>query len=382
MAGQIIKRGDSVWIVRIFQGRDETGRRRYLNKTIRGTKKDANKYLTAKLRDKDLGLNIEPASESLNKYLDKWLEGSVKSRVRGRTFEDYKALLKRYIREPLGALKLASLRPVDIQTVYKSMQERGLSPRVVRYTHAVLSSALKQAVKWEMLLRNPASVVDLPRLERKEMKAMTSNEVGRFLSAVEGTRVSSIFAFALATGMRPQEYLALKWADIDMKKGTATVCRALVWRQEKGGGWYFSEPKTSRSRRTMPLPASLVKALSEHKRKQGAKRLRLGADWHDHGLVFPTSIGTPFNISSLTNKGFKPALVRAELPTSYRLYDLRHTHATMLLSEGVNPKVVAERLGHSTIVLTLDTYSHVLPDMQKQAADCMENLLFRKVGTL
>jgi integrase len=209
---------------------------------------------------------------------------------------------------------------------------------------------------------------------------MTSDEVGRFLSAVEGTRVSAIFAFALATGMRPQEYLALKWADIDMKKGTASVCRALVWRQEKGGGWYFSEPKTSRSRRTMPLPSSMVRVLADHKRKQSAKRLRLGSEWQDHGLVFPTTIGTPFNISSLTNKYFKPAT--AELPPTYRLYDLRHTHATMLLSEGVNPKVVAERLGHSTIVLTLDTYSHVLPDMQKQAADCIESLLFRRVGTL
>lgn len=376
MAGQIIKRGDNVWIVRIFQGRDETGKRHYLNKTIRGTKKDATKYLTAKLRDKDLGLNIEPASESLNKYLDKWLEDTVKARVRGRTFEDYKALLKRYIRQPLGATKLANLRPADIQRVYRSMQERGLSPRVVRYTHAVLSSALKQAVKWEMLLRNPASVVDLPRLERKEMKAMRAEEINQFLAAVHGKPVLPIFAFALATGMRPQEYLALKWSDVDLKKGTATVCRALVWRHEKGGGWYFSEPKTSRSRRTVPLPASLVKMLAVHKRRQGEKRLRLGAAWHDHGLVFPTSIGTPFSIPSFTSDYFKPALVKAELLTTYRLYDLRHTHATMLLSQGVNPKVVAERLGHSTIVLTLDTYSHVLPDMQKDAADRIEELMF------
>src|SRR5580765_1831780 len=145
MAGQIIKRGDKTWVVRIHQGRDENGKRRYVNKTIHGTKKDADKYLTAKLRDKDLGLNIEPASESLGKYLDKWLETSVKPRVRSRTYEDYSALLARYVREPLGALKLSDIRPIDIQKVYQSMQERELSARVVRYTHAVLSSALKQA---------------------------------------------------------------------------------------------------------------------------------------------------------------------------------------------------------------------------------------------
>src|SRR4051794_30253621 len=115
MAGQIIKRGEKVWMVRIFQGRDENGKRRYLNKTIHGTKKDAEKYLTGKLRDRDLGLNIEPASESLNKYLDKWLETSAKPRVRERTFDDYTSLLERYVRGPLGALKLSDLRPMHIQ---------------------------------------------------------------------------------------------------------------------------------------------------------------------------------------------------------------------------------------------------------------------------
>src|ERR1051325_9424910 len=137
MAGQIIKRGEKTWIVRIFQGRDENGKRHYLNKTIHGTKKNAEKYLTAKLRDKDLGINIEPASESLAKYLDKWLETSVKPRVRSRTYDDYVSLMARYVREPLGATKLADLRPLDIQKVYQSMQERDLSPRVVRYTTAV-----------------------------------------------------------------------------------------------------------------------------------------------------------------------------------------------------------------------------------------------------
>lgn len=144
MAGQIIKRGDKRWLVRIFQGRDENGKRRYVNKTIRGTKKNAETYLTAKLRDKDLGINIEPAAESLNKYLDKWLDTAAKPRLRTRSFDDYTSLLKRYVRDPLGAIKLSDLRPIHIQRLYRSMQDNGLSPRVIRYTHAVLSSALKQ----------------------------------------------------------------------------------------------------------------------------------------------------------------------------------------------------------------------------------------------
>ena len=209
MAGQIIKRSEDTWTVRIFQGRDENGKRRYVNKMIHGAKKNATEYLNAKLRGKDLGINIEPASESLGKYLDKWLEASVKPRVRPRTFDDYCALMVRYVREPLGAIKLSDLRAIDIQKVYHSMQERGIGPRVVRYTHAVLSSALKQAVKWDMLHRNPASVVDLPRMVRKEMMAMTATEANRFLEALKGTRQHTLFMFALTTGMRPQEYLGL-----------------------------------------------------------------------------------------------------------------------------------------------------------------------------
>src|SRR6185312_16168306 len=349
MACQIIKRGKDTWLVRIFQGRDENGKRQYSNKTIRGTKKDADRYLTGKLHDKDQGLNIEPSSISLDKYLTQWLENAARARVRQRTFEDYEALLERYVRKPLGTIKLSNLRALDIQGLYNSMRDRELSPWVIRYTHAVLSSSLKQAVKWGMLHRNPAELVDLPRLERKEMKAMSLEEVGRFLDAVKDTRLAALFTFALATGMRPQEYLGLKWTDLDFKKGTATVRRALVWSHKKGGGWSFAEPRTSRSRRTLPLPASMVKALGQHRRRQGEDRLRAGSEWQDHGLVFCSRLGTPLSVPSLTKASFKPALVKAELPTTFRLYDLRHTHATMLLADGENPKVAAERLGHSTI---------------------------------
>jgi len=259
------------------------------------------------------------------------------------------------------------------------MQDRGLSPRVVRYTHAVLSSALKHAVRTEMLHRNPASMVDLPRQERKEMQAMTPEQAGQLLAAVKDTRFAALFIFALTTGMRPQEYLALKWSDVDMEKGTATVQRALVWSQKKGIGWHFDEPKTSRSRRTIPLPASMVRALVEHRRRQGEERLRAGSEWQDHGLVFSGSLGAPHTIPGLTKQGFKPALAKAGLP-KFSLYSLRHSHAVMLLSNGENPKVAAERLGHSTIVLTLDTYQHVLPDMQQAAAERIESLMFRNAG--
>lgn len=256
----------------------------------------------------------------------------------------------------------------------------GLSFLVVEFdSGACLSSALKHAVKQDMLHRNPADAVELPRQERKEMMAMTPEEGGRFLAAVKETRFAALFTFALTTGIRPQEYLGLKWSDVDMIKGTATVRRAIVWSQKKGIGWHFDEPKTSRSRRTIPLPASTVKALAEHKRTQGQERLRAGSEWQDHGLVFTTAVGEPYSIPGLTKQGFKPALTRAGLP-HFTLYSLRHAHASHMLANGENAKVASERLGHSTIVLTLDTYSHVLPDMQQAAADRIESLLFRNVS--
>jgi integrase len=381
MEGQIINRGDKTWLVRVFTGRDATGKRRYINKTIKGKKKEAQSYLSETLTRISTGIFVEPVKLTLDEYLDKWLETVAKRRVSARTFEDYTSLLKRYVRQPLGAIRLSDLRAIDIQAMYQSMQDSGLSARVVRYTHAVLSSALKQAVKWDMLFRNPADAVEVPRLHRKEMKAMTAEEAGKFLEAVRDSRMSALFILALTTGMRPQEYLALKWSDLDLNRGTATVRRAIVWSKQKGGGWQFSEPKTSHSRRTIPLPASAVKALIEHRRRQGEERLRIGSEWQDHGLVFTTHFGTPLDIPALAKQWFKPALVKAKLP-AFRLYDLRHTHATLLLLNGENPKVASERLGHCTIVLTLDTYSHVLPGMQEEATTRIENALFPKTGTL
>jgi integrase len=375
MAGQIIKRGEKTWVVRIFQGRDENGKRRYVNKTIHGTKKNAEKYLTAKLRDKDLGINIEPASESLDKYLENCLESVVRSRVREATFDDYKYLLDRYVSPTLGAIKLCDIRSIDIQKVYGDMlSEKELSARTVRMTHAVLSSAMKQAVRWHMLQRNPCEFVDLPRMARKEMQALTPEEAGRFLDAARADKLGIVLSFALATGMRPEEYLALKWSDLDLHAGNSTVRRTLIWR--KGGGWYFGEPKTSRSRRTIPIPKSLVGELADHRRKQAESRLKKGADYQNNDLVFASGEGTPILLRNLVRRHFQPVLTRARLSPTLRLYDLRHSCATLLLSAGENPKVVSERLGHASIVLTLDTYSHVLPSMQQAATEKLEKILY------
>lgn len=375
MAGQLIKRGDS-WQVRIFLGRDANGKRKYANKTVKGTKKDAQKVANEMLREADLGLLGDSQKQTLNEYLDFWLETIAKPRVQYRTLRDYHDMMRLYIREPLGNFKLADLKAIHIQKVYGEMQNQGYSPRRIRYAHSVLSSALKKAVELDILPRNVSKFVQLPKQVRKEMDVLSQSEAIQFLDTLRGEKHEVVFSFALATGMRVQEYLGLQWKDIDFEKGTATVQRAIVWHRT-GGGWHYSTPKTSKSRRTIPLPNTTLWELRKHKVRQNENRLKLGSDWHSNDLVFPSEIGTPLNPPNLT-RHFKRILKNAKLRTSIRLYDLRHSTATLLLQGGVNPKVVSERLGHATIVLTLDVYSHVLPNMQKEATEQLETMIFRK----
>ena len=377
----IIKRGTDTWLVRIFLGRHENGKTKFFNETVKGKRKDAETFETKKKRELDLGIFIEHSKITVNEYLDKWLEVSAKPRLKYRTYEDYVEYLKRYIRSQIGKKHLSKIRPLDIQSVYTGMLESGLSARTVRYAHAILSSSLKQAVKWQILAINPASMVDLPQNHRKEMKALSPKEAIRFLNEAKDDKWYVIFSLAITTGMRPEEYLGLQWKDIDFNKGTSIIQRALVWKR-KGGGWSLQEPKTSQSRRTIPLPASVVNELKMHRKKQLEERLCLGQAYQNYDFVFATEIGTPLLTSNFTRRHFKPILKKAELPKNIRLYDLRHTCATLFLSAGKSPKVIAERLGHSTIVLTLDTYSHVLPSMQKDATDELEQMLFHRKNSI
>jgi integrase len=381
MAGQIIKRGDKTWVVRIFRGRDGKGKRRYLNKTIRGTKKNADTYLSKTLTEISAGTFVESSPDTVEDYLKKWLETAAKPRLRDNTYKEYEGLIERYVKPQLGAMRLSDMRPLDIQNFYTGLSEKKLSPRTVRFTHSVLTSAFKQAVRWRMLAQNPCNSVDLPRKAGAEMQALTPAEAARFLNEASSDRWNTLFVLALATGLRPSEYLGLKWQDIDLEQGVINVQRSLHWRSYKTGDWYFSEPKTPRSSRRIPLPASVSRALINHKRHQGEERLKAGADYKSLDLVFATGEGQPLIRLNVVQKHFKPILERAKLPLTLRLYDLRHSCATLLLAANENPKVVSERLGHASITLTMDTYSHVMPDMQQGASDKLERMLFTKTGT-
>jgi integrase len=372
--GQIIRRGDARFVVRIYLGSDANGKRRYHNHTVRGTKKDAQSWLTAALRRLDLGESLEMTTLSLNDYLDQWLVTAVTPKVRTHTLDDYTRTLARYVRPKLGKHKLTSITPMDLQALYGGMLADGLTARTVRLVHAVLSSAFKQGIRWQMLQQNPCANVELPKQQRKEMTALSPEQAARFLTAIQDNRYGILFSLMLATGIRPSEAYGLQWADLDWQRGLITIQRKLT--RLRTGGWQFDEPKTVKSRRSIPLPASLLEALKTHRKAQLEERMRWGGEWQDNDLVFTSESGTPIHQRNLMRRYYKPALAKAGLPASLRLYDLRHTCATLLLADGENLKVVSERLGHSTITLTADVYAHVSESMQRQATDRMERLLY------
>jgi len=210
------------------------------------------------------------------------------------------------------------------------------------------------------------------------MQALSPEQAVEFLEAARADKYAVLFNLAVIAGLRPSEYLGLQWKDVDFDKGVVTIQRTLTWNRDRS--WYFGEPKTSKSRRSIPLPLPLLHMLREHRKRQSEERLKAGPKWWGHDLVFCGKEGQPLHPRNVQARHFKPTLKRAGLAASFRLYDLRHTCATLLLVADENPKVVSERLGHSSIVLTLDTYSHVLPSMQKAATDKLASMLFERVG--
>jgi integrase len=357
-----------------FTYTDSTGKRREVWE-------QAESKTDAKDRVRDLEQKHKRAPESfefrgtLEEYLDKWLVSS-KQNVGGRTYQDYLNILRLHVRPALGKKKLSKMRPLHIQEMVDALKDKGLAPRTVRHAHEILYRALAQAVKWGVLATNPAGAVNLPKQIRREMKCFTPKEAARFLDACEGTRFGLVFELALISGMRPEEYLALTWGDLDFQKNTVTVQRVIVWERwtkEK----YFAEPKTNKSRRTIPLPPYLMKKLKTHRRAQLEYKMARGEKYkNEHNLVFTSEVGTFVSLHNLQRRQFKPLLTKAKVP-EIRLYDLRHSCATLLLAAGENPKVVAERLGHANIVLTLQTYTHVLPNMQQQATKRLAAILKR-----
>jgi integrase len=375
--GQIINRGKDTFLLRVYIGRDSQGRRHYYSETVKGSLKDAKKRLTEKLSEKDAGKLIKSSRITLNEYLDKWLETAVSGRVRPNSLHHYKMRMKFQVRPHLGNYRLEAITPMHVQNLMTKLLQQDMASTTVKKVHAILSSALKQAVKWRILQFNPAEGVEVAREAKDEakrhMRTLTPEQASSFINSLSGDRYYALFLLAIMGGFRPEEYLGLRWHDVDFGRGVVTVRTVLIWRAD-GGGWYFGEPKTRRSKRNVPLPQSITDALLEHKRRQDEWKSKAGDSYNDHGLVFATKSGLPIDQRNL-RYSFRRRMEAAGLPSDIRLYDLRHSCASLLLAANVHPKVVSERLGHSSVTITLDVYSHVLPTMQETASEKLEQIL-------
>ena len=310
------------------------------------------------------GLTLAGAQTKLEEFLKQWLI-SYKSSVHPNILGDYEGIIRLHVIPVLGSIKLKDLRTDQIQALINAETEQGTSPRMVRYIHSVLRRALNIAMKWGLISRNPAPSVTLPKLKRKEMKTLTDSQVRVFLSAAKGLRHETLFWMAVFTGLREGELLGLKWSDLDWGRKHQKVQRQL--QRIRGQGMVFTEPKTATGKRMIVLSTATVAKLQEQFDHQQRERISARDTWQEYDLIFPSSHGTPMDPSNMY-KDFKDTLRKANLP-EIRFHDLRHTTATLMLQQGTHPKIVQEHLGHSDISLTLNTYSHVLPSMQEEAAE-------------
>ncbi|MHB8859795.1 MAG: tyrosine-type recombinase/integrase [Thermoleophilia bacterium] len=306
---------------------------------------------------------------TVGQYLGKWLV-SIKRNIGQRTFETYREIVEKHLIPSLGSILLVDLDPLDIDEYYTYALEAGrldgkggLSARSVNHHHRLLHGALEQALRWGLINRNPADAVRAPKPVGKEMSVLSNEQLAQLLKAAKGSRAYMAILLAATTGARRGEVLALRWADLDLQSGKAVIRRSL---QLTETGISFKEPKTRQSSRVVTLPMFTIGSLKEHRKRQAEDMLLLGAQYKDFGLVCAQKDGTPINPASLS-KHFLAIVRKTGIP-HVRFHDLRHTHASILLSQGINPKVVSERLGHSSVSVTLETYSHVLPGMQEEVA--------------
>lgn len=366
--GSIYQRKDGRWAATVDLGWQD-GRR--LRKAVYGiTRKEVADKLRVLQSQKAAGA-VPNDRITLGVHLTEWLEAK-EGTVRPGTFVRYEQLVRLHLVPGLGRVRLARLSPRDLQGFYADRLKAGCAPRTVGHMHRVLFSALKQGARWGLVGQNVASLVSPPRAPRMAMETLTATQSAALIEAAEGHRFEALFVLALHTGMRKGELLGLRWSDIDLEAGTLHVQGSL--QPVPGRGLSVVEVKTESSRRQVDLGTATSSALRRHRARQAKERLKAGAAWTNTGLVFTNVVGRPVHPSNLHRRDFRPLLEKAGLP-QIRFHDLRHTCATLLLGQGVHPKVVSEMLGHSDIGVTLNLYSHVTPTMQKQAVDALDDLL-------
>ncbi len=361
--GSIFQRADGRWVARLAIGYDHDGKR--LRKTVYGhTKREVQDELNRLQHRKSTGTLAATTKVTVGQYLDRWLEDVARLTVGPSTHQRYAELVKVHIKPRIGGVRLHRLTAGDVQGVYSAMEQAGSSPRTRQFVHAVLRKALANAVRWGLVVRNVCEQVDAPRVPKRTMDVFTPAQATAFLAASATDRLAAMYVLAVTVGMRQGELFALQWEDVDLDAGRLSVRHTLY-------NGTLGPPKTKASKRRIELPAMAVEALWAH------KRAMLAEGFAGVPFVFCNTTGGLLHRPNV-RRSYKEILKTAGLP-SIRFHDMRHTAATLMLSGNINAKVVQETLGHASIKTTLDSYSHVLPTMQREAANVMDRLL--KVAT-
>jgi integrase len=365
----IIKRGNR-YAVRLDLGRGPDGKRIFKYHSGYGTKRAAQQARTELLGALERRSYVAPDKTTVADYLrGQWLP-VVQTRLRPGTWVEYRRKAETHLIPAIGQVPLQQLTTAMLNALYQQLLDRGVGPRTVQYVHATIRKALNDAVRWGLLVRNPAQHAAGPRPRRTELRTWTADELRGFLASVRSDRLYGAWQLAALTGMRRGEVLGLRWADLDLEGGWLSVRQTLVVVDNQPR---VSEPKTAQGRRRIALDAETVAALRAHHTAQAAERLAAGPAWQGRGLVFTRPDGTPLH-PEYVRRQFDRHIARAGLPRIH-LHDLRHTHATLALQVGVHPKVISERLGHATVAMTLDIYSHTVPVLQQNAAATIADLL-------
>ena len=350
------------------------GRKRQSTETVQGTKKQAEEVLRDRLQSVANGGYVARRAETVREFLDRWLATYAATNTTLRTQTGYRAMIERYVQREIGDLPIQKFDGPAIQALYARLSGRGLSARTVLHLHRVLHVALKHAVRWGVLARNPADAVTPPRPQSKSVEVWNGETVANFMSACRDSQYGPLFHIAVLTGLRRSELAGLRWEDVDFDRRRLRVVRTL--QRLPGYGMVTGVPKTHRSRRSLSLSPDTIAVLRGARRVQLEARLQAGAGWQESGCVFTRADGRPVHPDQVSHAFTK--LARASGLPRLTLHGLRHVHATLLLTAGVHPKVVSERLGHSTVGITLDTYSHVLPSLEESAAASIDEQLVLK----
>lgn len=370
--GSISRRKGGGWVAQYYTNMGGVRKRRTL---YARTRQEAATKLAKAIADRDGGLVVDAGALTVGKYLERWLKDSVKDTIKTSTYTSYSQMVRKHMIPSLEEIKLKSLTPAHIRGLLREKLDDEYSTRTVQYLRFLIRKAMDQAIQDHLIALNPVAGVKSVQVIHEEIQPLSPFQARLLLETIKGDRLEALYVLAIHCGLRQGELLALKWEDVDLDATTPTLQVRRTLTGSEDGRPIFTTPKTKKSRRRINLTKGAAAALKRHRKHQLEQRMKVAGLWQDHGLIFSTQNGTAIDRHNLIRRSFKPLLKTAALPEDIRFHDLRHTCATLLLSRGVHPKFVQELLGHSSIAITLDTYSHVLPGMDSGLGDAMDDAL-------